>query len=1111
MYTESFKHSREIRVFLSSTFRDMDEERTYLVKQIFPKVRTACFARQVNFSEIDLRWGISEEESKNGATVEICLKEINRCRNFPPFFIGFLGERYGWIPKHEDLAAYWDRRNDTDYEMCIRKAVEHEKSVTELEMELAVLGDGAAEKIAGHALFCLRDSNLTDTLYDESKAKNPSTRDIDFYDDTQGKLIALKQKIEQSGFLGLNNYTSIEQFGSVVEAYLLAQLDHYFPSEAIPTNLERGNASHAGFRFQRLQNFLPRIDIRESMIKAIENRIEAPSLGPILVIGRSGQGKSALMSDLARHVQLTNQTTEGKKDTWRVFDHYIGADNASYLESWIYRILLMLHPEIQDISGNIPDSPKDKAEALSTWISMAARRNHCHYLFILDALDQLNDNGKNLEVLTSQLLGPDGVLIASAADNTLAQASASHWQTIIEVPALTDDLRKQLVTDTMARFRKHLPENLVTKLAYAPQSGSPLFLGLALEELRINARHETLEQLLNDTLEQPDAKQLFLNKFLLDTVYGRPDMSDMAARFMALLGAARAGLSEIELADLLALPNDPIASDTGKPRLPQIHLSRLINNFAPFLINKEGRRAPMHRIFGEVALHHFGAGIIRKNIYIYCEPSYGKGDNQYEARKATEALYQITQLAKLTFIDQKKSRAQLIGDLSFLGMLLNIGNDDTSNELLLLDSFTALSDFEQNQLNKLWTKEIDKLDLENVVIKGPMITRFGDWLSEYALYYLSTGMLESFFITQQRLLPPDHLEIASSSSSLGLAYSNLARFDESVTLLRKALRIWESKLGPDHPETANGLNNLGSVLSDVDGHDSEEAKELMTRAVNIREKSLERDDPLTATSLNNLGIILHYNGDYFDAEQAFKKALVIREKVLGTDHPHTATTLNNLAYLLRDQGEIATAESMFRRSLSICEKSLGPIHPDTGLSCGSLARILSDKGEHIEAIELFNRALIICKKSLGEDHPFTIITTSLLASEFFSTKNYKKSENLYRIACEICEKKLGRYHPSTLHNLNNLSVFFRNIGNLDIAEPIQLESISRHIQVYGEGGLKSAVAYCSLAALFKLKGDLAEAKNYYQKALLIRERELGADAESTKLVKTKLKELFNLI
>ena len=153
--------------------------------------------------------------------------------------------------------------------MCIRKAVEHEKSVTELEMELAVLGDGAAEKIAGHALFCLRDSNLTDTLYDESKAKNPNTRDVDFYDDTQGKLIALKQKIEQSGFLGLNNYTSIEQFGSVVEAYLFAQLDHYFPSEAIPTNLERGNAAHASFAENHHFQIPPRAhwsDMRETTV-----------------------------------------------------------------------------------------------------------------------------------------------------------------------------------------------------------------------------------------------------------------------------------------------------------------------------------------------------------------------------------------------------------------------------------------------------------------------------------------------------------------------------------------------------------------------------------------------------------------------------------------------------------------------------------------------------------------------------------------------------------------------------------------------------------------------------------------------------------------------------
>lgn len=94
---------REIRVFLSSTFRDMDAERTHLVKEVFPKVRAVCQARQVGFTEIDLRWGVTEEESKNGATVEIRLKEIDRCRDFPPFFIGFLGERYGWLPSHDEF------------------------------------------------------------------------------------------------------------------------------------------------------------------------------------------------------------------------------------------------------------------------------------------------------------------------------------------------------------------------------------------------------------------------------------------------------------------------------------------------------------------------------------------------------------------------------------------------------------------------------------------------------------------------------------------------------------------------------------------------------------------------------------------------------------------------------------------------------------------------------------------------------------------------------------------------------------------------------------------------------------------------------------------------
>ena len=85
----------EFRLFVSSTFTDLQPEREQLVKKTFPRIRSACRERGVEFVEIDLRWGISDEESRAGQTIRICLEEIDRCR---PYFIGILGSRYGWVP-----------------------------------------------------------------------------------------------------------------------------------------------------------------------------------------------------------------------------------------------------------------------------------------------------------------------------------------------------------------------------------------------------------------------------------------------------------------------------------------------------------------------------------------------------------------------------------------------------------------------------------------------------------------------------------------------------------------------------------------------------------------------------------------------------------------------------------------------------------------------------------------------------------------------------------------------------------------------------------------------------------------------------------------------------
>jgi hypothetical protein len=49
--------NREIRVFISSTFRDMRKEREELVKRTFPQLRRLCEVRSVTWGEVDLRWG----------------------------------------------------------------------------------------------------------------------------------------------------------------------------------------------------------------------------------------------------------------------------------------------------------------------------------------------------------------------------------------------------------------------------------------------------------------------------------------------------------------------------------------------------------------------------------------------------------------------------------------------------------------------------------------------------------------------------------------------------------------------------------------------------------------------------------------------------------------------------------------------------------------------------------------------------------------------------------------------------------------------------------------------------------------------------------------------
>ena len=118
----------------------MQAERDELVLRVFPAIRKVCEERGISWSEVDLRWGIPEE--KTGEALAICLEFIERCR---PYFIGMLGERYGWVDENipGDLIQRYDWLKD-----------KQDRSITELEILHGVLNNSA---MTSEAFFYLRD------------------------------------------------------------------------------------------------------------------------------------------------------------------------------------------------------------------------------------------------------------------------------------------------------------------------------------------------------------------------------------------------------------------------------------------------------------------------------------------------------------------------------------------------------------------------------------------------------------------------------------------------------------------------------------------------------------------------------------------------------------------------------------------------------------------------------------------------------------------------------------------------------------------------------------------------------------------------------------------
>ena len=968
--------SRSVRIFLSSTFRDFGEERDLLVRKVFPALRARLKERFVELVDVDLRWGITVEEAERGEVLPICLAEIDRSR---PYFIGMLGERYGWIPPHEGYAPDLLERQPW------LKKHQGGKSVTELEILHGVLKN---KRMKSRAFFYFRSP-----VYARSKGGHYVP---DSTEDRQRQL-DLKRRIKDSGY-SVTGYRDPEALAKRMERDLWKLLDAEFPATDVPDAFERENMRHEAYAAPRRRLYLG----GDTYIHAL-NALLKKNANRILITGQSGGGKSAL---------LANSLEKHRGAKTHLLEHYLGSSSdAADTVAMVRRVI----EYIRRVTGNTDPVAADSEElfdSVPTWLAVASafgQKNKTRWIFVFDALNNLNGY-RDLKWFPAYF--PERIqIVVSCLEGEVKEAleTKGEWDALVVEP-LDPKGQRQLLTEYLKRFNKSLPADLLNQALEHPLANNPLWLKTLAEELRLFGSHEELSDRLNTLLRPPKGKEenepptvddLF--EHVLQRIEG--DQGRKLVRdALTAIWASRAGLSEPELLEILA----PHSVTTGRAKkankLPPAQWAPVRNALDEVLLESGGRIIFGHD-YVKVAVkdRYLPRESLQRNAHKRLAEHFA--EQKIDERVAEELPHQWR---------EAKAWRQLEQTLTNLEMF----------ESLFKSAW------------KRWNLPSNK---ENTgVIAGDMAEFLG-YAGRGLTDSFTLTLARLALNIAEKINGADHLRTAESLDDLGSLLFDKGDYEGAEPLYRRALAITEKAQGFDGPDTGMRLNNLGLLLSDKG--DYEGAELLLRRALAISEKAQGSEHPETGIRLNNLGLLLSDKGDYEGAELLYRRALAIAEKVKGPDHPETGISLNNLGLLLSDKGDYEGAELLCKRALAIAEKSQGPEHPSTGTSLWNLGNVLVKLSKLEEGINLIYRELNITKKNDGESSHSAAGTHQRLGVFLRGAGRYKESRQEFQKALEIFESIHKRKSDEVAGVLNGLGRLEALEGNFSKAQKLFAEAL----------------------------------------------------------------------
>jgi len=1051
-------NSSVARIFLSSTFRDFGEERELLAKRVFPALRKRLQERFVELVDVDLRWGITPEAAERGEVLPICLAEIDRSR---PWFIGMLGERYGWVPPSDKYdPALVEQRP---------WLAEHKggKSVTELEILHGVLND---PEMAGRAFFYFRAP-----AYARRKGGD--------YVSTSGedavRLADLKDRIRASGFPVLEDYPNPEALAKRLEADLWAVLDEAYPQADTPDAFTREQRRHEAYALPRRRLYLGGEVYQTTLDEAF-----ATGEQRIIIGGQSGGGKSALIANwLGRRRQT--YTVE------QIHEYYLGASAEAASPVSLVRHLIERIKRTTGSQDEIPVDPQALFDSLATWLAEAsahAGKEDYRWIITLDGLNGLSDL-RDLRWLSEFL--PERVhMLVSCLPGEVRESLVAKgaWQTIAVLP-LTQAEQRQLLQTYLGHYNKTLEAAYEARVLAHLLAANPLFLRTLAEELRLFGRHEDLSDELNRYLSSQTVDDLF------ERVLERVEHDCGAKRVkkaLTAIWASRAGLAEEELlafAGLVPATWAPIRLALDEALLESGGRLTFAHDYMRIAVSD--RYLAGNNALGEenqsaqaLALRRKAHEKLARWFTAHAFPGQVRSDGPaaagftIDAARAAEEIPYQWRAAR----NWQQLKACLT-DRAILEAFLNYRSSDQLIELWLeIEPNTA--DTLESAYEVAWERWLPDNEVQETAEIAGKLSRFLREAGRYK-HQLARRLAQLALTITVKTKGADHLDTASALNNLTRVLHDMGEYSEAERRGRQALNVIEKKYGSVNPSTGKSLNSLAMVLH-AKG-DYARAEPLYRRALAIAETAEFQDQAENVERLSHLALLLYDKGDHDGAAPLFRRALAIAENSLGPYHSDTGVCLNNLAMLLHAKAEYADAEWLYRRALAVGEKVEGPNHPGTGVSLNNLARLLHEMGNHNEAELAFCRALAITEKALGSEHPITGVITKNLARLLKDNGDYTGAVLLYFQAIDIMEKMQGDNQPKMGIVLHELAELLLMLDRFDEAEPMFRRQIAIVQQNEGDQSL-SLAANCHQFGIHLMKaGRLEEAEIELQNALVIRE------------------------